>query len=289
VFYGFSLYIKNDVSLDAAKLADWLCFIRNIISNVPIDSYVPFVSAKKHLDEFALKSGSIYSHLNTLETANTGFSLEQMKEEIEKAKIYTKSPEAKQLIQEIENCNFCRGRVGFVFECLDITNSVPDVARLEKMKDILFEHLNENDISNDFRRALLTVADNCYYTFWQASAHIPDGYIDYGPLMDKPQYCLITARNKENDKADIRNFAQKAERRYLKMLLMDNILTNGKKLREIIEEFEVPPDMPSWKQLLIKEDRWLELDGKNPRFLIIDGDHAFLRQSKKAWYPDEIK
>jgi hypothetical protein len=73
----------------------------------------------------------------------------------------------------------------------------------------------------------------------------------------------------------------------LKTLL--DILTNGKKLREIIEQFAIPPDMPRWKELLIKEDRWLELDGKNPRFLIIDGDHAFLRQSKKAWYPDEIK
>jgi hypothetical protein len=69
--------------------------------------------------------------------------------------------------------------------------------------------------------------------------------------------------------------------------LLANILPGNGTLLKIIEGFVPPQDMPGWKQLLIKEDKWL--DDKNPRFLIIDGDHAFLRQSKKAWYPDEIK
>jgi hypothetical protein len=296
VFYGFSLYLKNN-SFDIAKLADWLCFVINVITNGTIDAYEPFVSAKKRLDEFAQMSSNIYLHLAALTEATNGFAFDQMKEEIQKAKIYANLPDAKPFIQEIENCNFCRGHVGFVFECLDVKDSDPDINRLSKMKDILFAYLNENDISNDFRRALLTVDDNCYYTFWENSAHIPDGYIEYGPLMDKPQYCLITDRNKENDRADIRNFSIEASRgrnrnrRYLKKLLTDlllaNILPGNGTLRKIIEDFVPPQDMPGWKQLLIKEDQWL--DDKNPRFLIIDGDHAFLRQSKKAWYPDEIK
>jgi hypothetical protein len=287
LFYGFSLYLLSNSTLDKKelkeKLSDWLSFIRNMITNGTIDAYTPFLSAKKRMDEFALKSGCIYTYLATA-TATTGFASEQLKEEIQKAKIYANTPEAKPIFQEIENCNFCRGHIGVVLDCLDINNSVPDIDCLKKMKNILFEHLNDNDISNEFRRALMTVGDNDYYTFWQSWSHIPDGYIAYGELY-APQYCLITSKNKEKDKGDIRSFAASQRRSYLKALLLD-LLSTGKTICQIIDDFKIPADMPKWKQLLIQNKSWLDT---NYSYLIIDGEHAFLRENKKSWYPIEIK
>jgi hypothetical protein len=280
LFYGFSLHLRNNAALNSAQLADWLCFVRNIITYGKIDSYADFTAAKRRLEEFAQVSGDVYSYITM---PKSGFALDQMKEEAQKAKIYMNSPEAKQLIQEIENCSFCRGHAGFVFECLDIKDSVSDIVSLRKMKDIFFAHLDGNDISNDFRRALLTVGD--YYTFFQTWAHIPEWYIGYA-LIGKPQYCLITPLNKEKDKADIRGFATSEERSYLKTLLT-GILNSEREPRQIIEQFVVPQDMPSWKKMLIKENAWL--DNQNPGYLIIDGDRAFLRNRKKSWYPTEIK
>jgi hypothetical protein len=285
LFYGFSQFLEFNHSLDERNLSDWLSFNRNMIANGTIDAYTPFVSAKKRIDEFSAKSCGIYTYLSTT-TVTKGFASEQLKEEIQKAKIYANTPEAKPIIQEIENCNFCRGHIGFVLECLDIHDSASDIDidSLNKMKNILFEYLNDDDISNEFRRALMTMGDNAYYTFWQSWSHIPAGYIEYGDLY-APQYCLITSKNKEKDKGDIRSFALSEKRSYLKSLLHD-ILNSERTLCQIIDCFKIPSDMPEWKQLLIKDVKWMDSDYS---YLIIDGEYAFLRQNKKSWYPMEIK
>lgn len=283
LFHGFCVYLRNNLQIELSSFSDWLYFVRNLLANGTIDDLDSFVSAKKRLDEMSNLSSDIYGQL---ESAAPGFAKKQIEEEIKKAKIYKNSPDAKPIIQEIENCNFCRGWVSFVFDCLDITDQVSDHNRLCILKEIMFQYLNHDDISNDFRRALLTIGDNRYYEFWSRFAHIPEGNIkNYGPLSHKPQYSLITAKNKDKDKADLRSFVLNpiSGQKYLKPLLLR--LCNGETLHEVIDSFVAPADMPTWKRALIKESHWMD---KNYPFLIIDNTHAFLRQTKKAWYPEEI-
>jgi hypothetical protein len=82
---------------------------------------------------FEQPSGDVYSHINTAK-ATDGYAAEQIKEEIRKARIYMNVPDVKQIIQEPEDCNFCRGRIQFALGCLSIVDTVTDIIALEIMK-----------------------------------------------------------------------------------------------------------------------------------------------------------
>jgi hypothetical protein len=239
LFYGFTLYLKNNTSLDTVKLSDWLCFVRNIITNGIIDAYTPFVSAKKRLDEFAQSSGNIYLHLISATTAS-GFASEQIREEIRKARIYQSSPGTQAIIQEMENCNFCRGRVSFVFECLDVKDSVSNTNHLKRMKDVLFEHLNQDDISDDFRRAMFVCNENYYY-YWGVSSYL-----------DEEKYCLIDGRN---DLVSTYAYSNDSHTKCLKKLLL---LLCQSDLETIIKSYKPAADTPNWKKRLITEPELLK-------------------------------
>jgi hypothetical protein len=157
LFYGFTLYLQYNSVIDVSKISDWIVFIRNIITNSTIDSYATFVSAKGLFDELAPGSKDIYDFLLD-KTIKSGFAKEQIQDELQKAKVYNNSPEAKTTIQSLENCNFCCGNMQFAFYCLDIIDTVNNIEMLSKLKDVFYKYLNTQDISGDFRRHCLLLA-----------------------------------------------------------------------------------------------------------------------------------
>jgi hypothetical protein len=174
LFYGFSLYLQNNKHIEIEKLSDWLRFVRNIITNgTTIDAYTPFVSAKKRLDKFARRSGYVYSHISTAKATN-GYAAKQVKEEIWKARIYMNILGVKHIIQELEDCNFCRGRIQFALDCLGIVDTVTDITAFETMKNVFFNYLNDDSISDDFRRAMF-VCDEGYYYYWGCCDSFDEG------------------------------------------------------------------------------------------------------------------
>ena len=50
LFYGFLIFQKYNKIGDSAKFADWLRFVRNLITNGTIDTIDSFASAKKRLE-----------------------------------------------------------------------------------------------------------------------------------------------------------------------------------------------------------------------------------------------
>jgi hypothetical protein len=294
LFYGFSLYLEK-ISQDLNNNPmDWLRFIRNIITNGTIDDYAPFISAKKRLDELKQYSGNIYANLDLIDSSS-GFAGRQMKEEIQKAKIYKNSFAAKSIIQEIENCNFCRGRVEFVLSCLEINDKVNDITMLNKIKNVLYEHLNDDDISNDFRKALLTITkndDDGFYNYWQNYCHGYDatskGQGNY--TITGQQYCLIIGNGSRGseDKTNIQSLAYHQEYGgILKVLILK--MLDGKTLKDLLK-LENLPQMPEWKQEFITKTDWEKDNGF--RFIVLaDGENTgkvYTRKTKKAWYPQEI-
>ena len=95
-------------------------------------------------------------------------------------------------------------------------------------KNIVQKYLNDRDISNDFRRALLTIGDNKFYNYWWSILH----------AVSAPKRCLIA--NTEDLK-----FLFNRDPSYLKELF---IVLMDKDLEEVIDDYELPVDMPNWKQ-----------------------------------------
>ncbi|GHU51888.1 hypothetical protein FACS1894200_12360 [Spirochaetia bacterium] len=248
MFYGFTLYLKHNANADTSKFSDWLSFIRNIITNSTIENYQTFVSAKGLLDELAPSSNDIYAFLfgKTEKRIASNFAKEQMQDELQKAQIYHNAPMSKPILQTLENCNFCYGNMQFVFWCLDSTDTVSDIGLLSKLKKVFYEHLNDWDISDDFRRALFTIRDTKFYQYRSS----------WCSLLEEQKWCAVV------DRDDLwRNYTRKdarekdAKGQYLKDLLLKLC---SKNLDEIIRAFRRPARMPDWKWRLIREADLLE-------------------------------
>jgi hypothetical protein len=133
----------------------------------------------------------------------------------------------------------------FVFYCIGCENNVNDfnAKKLLDVQRVIENNLEENDISNDFRRALLTVGDNKFYEYWWSWLYAADA----------PKRCLIVDINDLQ-----RNFAYNKDdrfRNYLKELL---IQLTREKLTDIIRNYDCPATMPNWEKRLIKKDKLLD-------------------------------
>jgi hypothetical protein len=167
-----------------------------------------------------------------------------LEEEVFKAKLIKQSPQNRKVIFETEDTNFCGGYLKFPFFCIDCEHDINkfDVKKLDGIRKVIKEHLDGGDISNDFRRALLTIDDNNFYYYWRSWLYAAGA----------PKYCLVA------DTKDLyNNFAYKREdyRRYLKELLLQ--LTT-KKLIDIINDYQCGAAMPHWKKEIIKKEGLLD-------------------------------
>lgn len=256
VFYAQTVYLLN-ADFDTNTFNDWMRVIRNIVENSTIDSATTFISAVNLIHELSKGCSNIYEYLLTYTLPQQIHAKEQVKEEIEKAKIIVAKPDAKQVIHNTEDTNFCKGRIDFALYCTDydIEKSVPttfDKDKLESIRKVMEKYLSEQDISNDFRRAFFTIKDNDFYDYWTTS---------WLYAVDSPKRCLI--ENIMELKGNFANNKKSKWRDYLKELLnglrtqtIENVLIKY----QSSSQFDL---LPNWKKRIIKEKDLLNYSQKH--------------------------
>jgi hypothetical protein len=237
LFYAQSNYVKNVGSkITVETFSNWLRVVRNIIENATIDSSATFMGAINLIKELSNGCNGIYDFFSKT-SIQSKFAEEQVKEEIRKAKLIVSNTEIKTILFELENTDFCKGTIDWCLECSE------EVGELEKVKGIIDSHLSQNDISNLFRRALLTIGKNNFYEYW--------GTWSYNT--DTLKRCLIESRN-ELKNSFTKNYWFD---NYLKPLMIQ-LCNNGNNLKGIVDSYTCPDDMPNWKKRLIKEPDLLD-------------------------------
>jgi hypothetical protein len=173
-------------------------------------------------------------------------------------------PGVKHTIQELEDCNFCRGRIQFALDCLSIADTVTDITALETMKNVFFNYLNGDSISNDFRRAMF-VCDEDYYYYW-------------GPCyyFDEDKYCLIDGHDDLASRYAYSDDSCKKE--CLKKLLL---LLCQSDLNAIVKSYQPTVNTPNWKKRLITEPGLLEKCKKHLITISGEDDHCYLLYGQK--------
>jgi hypothetical protein len=260
LYYAQTEYLMKFGLENPEMFDDWMRVIRNIVINQDIDDATPYISALQLVTELLNGTdNSIYSFLAVSPNLKSRFAADQMKEEIFKAKIIMKSDRNKKAIFKTGDTNFCQGRLGFIFYCIDCENSIDDFKadRLLEIQKVIEDNLNNDDVSNDFRRALLTIGDNNYYGYWWSWLY----------AADSPKRCLIA--NTDDLRKNIAYSRDNTYRDYLKDLL--NQLTK-KNLMDIIRDYIPPESMPHWKKRLIKEEGLLDYSGKH--YIAIPEDNS---------------
>lgn len=254
-FYAQTEFLLNSDGFENTVFADWMRVVRNIVNNATVDSAETFIGAIALVKELSRGMFDIYGYLSG-NSLTSRFASEQVKEELRKSKIIVASEKNRQIIHKLEDANFCEGRVEFALYSSgynDIPNEF-DCFLFEKIGEVIIEYLDGNDISNNFRRALLTINDNQFYDYWHSWLYV----------VDAPKRCLIA------DIHDLYGFAHNADYRdYLKQLVIKLTQTD---LLSIINNYVIPDDMPNWKTRLIKENDLLDYSSKH--YIAVKGDNT---------------
>lgn len=242
LFFAQTEYFQFNEVFNEAAFSKWMRVVRNIVQNSTIDSANAFRGAINLVAELAQGSADIYSLLSQ-NLVKSSFAASQVKEEIIKSGIITEENE--KVIFDMEDTNFCKGRIEFPLYCADYNKDNFGYSNFSSIHSVIVGHLNNDDITNEFRRALLTIGDTKYYNFWDTS---------YVFAVEEPKRCLIENTSK------LINFAYNTNyRHYLKQLICKLTETN---LNKLIEDFisnnEENELIPNWKKRIIKEPKLLD-------------------------------
>lgn len=266
LFYAQTQFLLKAETFNSKPFAEWMRVVRNIVQNATIVSAGSYIGAIGLIKELSKGCENIYQHLNEV-SIKSGFASSQVNEEIIKAKIIINKPDAKSVIHKTEDTNFCKGKIRFPLFCIDydIENDILsefDISKLEKTFVVIndnFSYLNKK-LSDEFKRAFLTIKENDYYEVW--------GTWSYSFNSNK-KLLLNTVGDLKNSFSESSDW----KREYLKELF---VLLWSYSFVQIIDEYNIPNEMPKWKKRLIKEQNLLN----GATFILIPESNNYC---KLAW------
>ena len=258
LFYAQTEYLRRASEFNQEKFQEWMRVIRNIVARGDVEktgnrptiirSQQTFDGVINLIRELSSGCEDIYSHLSSNQIKSS-FAKEQIEEEKLKAKLILQNPDNKSIIFDTEDTNLLQGKISFALFCIDYENDMElDSKNLAVVQKIISIYFNKDeDINNDLRRALLTIADDdgnyYYYGYWWSFWNVV--HANKRSLIDSNLRSLeFYIYGKSSDEYKI----------YLKKLILELINNN---LKEISNNFTPPKDMPNWKIKLIKEPNLL--------------------------------
>lgn len=279
LFFAQTEYLRRVDSFNELNFQDWMRVIRNIVSRGSLDkdgnrpdvirSPETFDGVINLINELAKGCENIYQYLSELSNLKSQFSKDQIEEEKNKAKLIISKPQLKQLIFSAEDNELLSGRIEFIFYVIDYDNildnfSEKDFSNVQKVFATYFN--TENSLSNDLRRALLTIEVDGnfeFYNYWWSYWNIIGA----------------TKRRLFDRFRELEYYIYSEQKEYFKKLVL---LLISKSLKDIAAEFIVPSDFPNWKKRLIKEPDLLDSKGKSNYLAIVeDNSCCYLLKSKR--------
>lgn len=279
LFYSQTEYLKRVETFDESNFQDWMRVIRNIVSRGSLDkdgnrpdiirSPQSFDGVINLINELADGCKDIYRYLSTLPALKSQFAKEQIEEEKNKAKLIISKPHLKKIIFEAEDNELLIGRIEFIFYCMDYDYDEVnfDEEHFTKIKNVFASYFNtENGLTNELRRALLTIeveGDYEFYSYWWSYWHLVGG----------------TKRRLFDKFRELEYYIYSDCREYFKKLVL---LLVSKDLKAIANDFIPPRNFPNWKQRLIKEADLLDKESKSNYIAILEDDSCcYLLKSKR--------
>lgn len=272
-------YLLKVKEFDQSYYNDWMRVVRNIISRGDIDkdgkrpdiirSPQTFDGVISLINELSNGCHDIYGHLASVESLKSTFAKEQVEEEKVKAKIINHQPNLKQLIFDSEDNDLLRGRIEFLFYCIDYDYDPEglDEKRLKQVQTVFSNYFNEEtEIGGDLQRAMLTIDVNGefeFYNYWWSFWNVINA----------------TKRRLFDKYREIEYYIYSEYKEYFKKLVIELC---SKNLEAIAIDFVPPTSMPNWKKRLIKEKKLLDHDSKSSYVAIPDDNSCcYLLKSKR--------
>jgi len=252
LFYAQTVYLLEGGNIDETAFSDWLRVVRNIVENTDIDHPNSFISAVDLVKELSKGCRDIYTHLAKNEISS-GYAKDQVKEEIEKAKIITANKKDKEIIHKTEDTNICKGKIDLALYCIDYDiNKDPDVSnfdpeKFEKIFNVLKKYSSEENLDNNFRRAFFTIGKNDFYTYWYSTLW----------AIPAPKRKIIISVKDLNE-----FFIHRKKLLYFNYFKELIVQLSENDINTIINKYKSTPDftgLPDWKKRIIEDEKLLDL------------------------------
>ncbi|WP_201589016.1 MULTISPECIES: DUF262 domain-containing protein [unclassified Psychrobacter] len=276
----------NDLSdFNSNFYNNWMRVIRNIIALGDVDqngkrpdiirTHQAFPGVLNLISEISNGSNNIYEYLaDNSNKISSAFSRTQVEEERVKAYLILSDPNREKTILELESTDILRGRLEFIFYCIDfnpnfdlITDSSFNDNKFKIVAKTFIQNLgNESCLTNNLRRALLTIeVDNefKFYDYWHS----------YWYHLEKD----MIKRKLVSKYREIEYILHSDHREYFKKLILS---LESQDLIDIINNFSPLESFPQWKLILIKNT--LLLDNSKSKFIAISDDDKFCYLLKSA-------
>lgn len=252
MFYAQTEYLNKVSEFNQEKFQEWMRVIRNIIARGDVEktgnrptiirSQQTFDGVINLIHELSSGCEDIYTYLSSNQV-KSAFAKEQIEEEKLKAKLIISNTDNKKIIFDTEDTNFLQGKISFALYCIDYeTDMKLDREKLKSVQKVISTYLDKDeDINNDLRRALLTIADDngnyYYYGYWWS----------FWNVVNANKRSLID-NNLRSLEFYIYGRSSDEYRIYLKKLILKLINNN---LKDIAINFTPPENMPNWKIRLL--------------------------------------
>lgn len=281
----YFLNLKDLSDFNNSFYNNWMRVIRNIIALGDVDqngkrpdiirTHQAFPGVLNLISEISVGSNNIYEYLaDDSNKISSSFSRTQVEEERIKAYLILEDCNREKTILELENTDILRGRLEFIFHCIDFNPDFGSIAASsfddDKFKTIaktFIENLgSESCLTNDLRRALLTIEVNNEFKFY-------DYWHSYWYYLEKD----MIKRKLVSKYREIEYVLHSDYRDYFKKLILS---LSNEELKMIINNFSPPEDFPEWKLRLIKDGSLL--DKSKSKFIAISDDDKFCYLLKSA-------
>ena len=259
LFFAQTAYLLNVEEFNKESFSDWMRVIRNIVQNSTIDSAATFIGSMGLINELASGFGNIYEFLKNIEV-KSNFAQAQVKEEKLKSFAISLLPDCKYLIFDIEDTFFFKGKIEFALHTIDFTQTSTevDIEKLTSILGVVNLNLGHRNLSNTFRRGLLTCGENNFYDYWTSWSYNTDSH----------KRCFI-----ENVIELKNNLGNGFIRENLKELFLKLMY---QPLDEVISNYVIPSGMHNWKKRIIQEPELLDNYCQGHYFGILNDNSACL-------------
>ena len=181
-FHVISTFLEHHGDSLDTSYKNWYRIFRNLINNSVIDSQESYERAIKGINEQIEHTSDLLEYLAEGNRIN-GFSIDQVDEEIEKAKLITADDSYREIIEVAENHPYFDGQIRscFYFEADDLPSRKIDVISIywNKISKMFTETKHEEGLL--MRAALLALGDytmttaNNYKTLYQDNSNESSG------------------------------------------------------------------------------------------------------------------
>lgn len=279
LFFAQTEYLLRNIIFDRNKYLDWMRVIRNIISRGDIDkdgnrpdiirSPQAFDGVINLVNELAEYCEDIYQNLSQIISIKSQFAKDQVEEERVKAKLIINNPQYKCEIFEAEDNELLRGKIEFIFYCIDYNKEIQflNIELFTKVKDTFKNYFNSEDgLNNELRRAMLTIEVNGnyeFYNYWWSYWHLVGA----------------TKRRLFDKFRELEYYIYSDFKEYFKKLIL---LLGDNDYKQITDNFIPNECIPGWKRRLIKEKILLDEQSKSSYIAIKeDNSGCYLLKSKR--------